>query len=176
MYDIYTVVDHLHPFVIAYGLILSWKVATARWFLISYLIVATFNLGMYPYAMQWSTHFYIFEVFLAIVFLVPIIYRRNLALLIYRKSGIDFYRQIYEKQTLSAQECMIILIVTLSMIINLITWFEVLAYKYYWLDNAYFKLYIRDNIQLLVQIILCGCFLTYAIKAESKELNYENTE
>lgn len=176
MYEIYTLVDHAQPFFILLGLLLSWKVPTARWFFISYLTVILINIVMFSISIKWKTHYYVFQAFINVVFMLPIIYRRDLALLLYSKTGMEFYRQVYERQYLSSQECMILLIFTFAILVNIATWLEVLAYKYYWIDNAYFKLYFRDNIILLIQLLLCGCLLAYAIKAESRELNYENTK
>ncbi|ESP92736.1 hypothetical protein [Pseudoalteromonas luteoviolacea] len=175
MFDIYSIVDHVFPLVVAIGLILSWKVATARWFMISYSAIVVTNLLTMHLTIQWNTHYYLFDALVSIAFLIPIIYRRDLALFLYNMTGNEFYRCVYRKQALSAQECMIVLVVIILVAVNLITWLEVLSYKYYWIDNAFIKLYLRDNIVLLLQIILCGCFLTYANKAESRELNYENT-
>ncbi|KZN28864.1 hypothetical protein N480_08855 [Pseudoalteromonas luteoviolacea S2607] len=176
MYDIHSIFDHIFPLVVSFSLLLSWKIATARWFTFCYLTFIVVNLAMFQITVNWNTHFYIFEAFMAIVFTFPIIYRRNLALLIYNKTNISFYLEIYKKQRLTVQECTIILLVGISVFVNLITWIEVLAYKYYWIDNAYIKLYVRDNTILLTKLVLCGCFLTYAKQANSRELNYEITE
>ncbi|MBQ4852770.1 hypothetical protein [Pseudoalteromonas sp. MMG012] len=176
MNDIYTIVDYLFPVIVALGLVFSWKVPTARWFLLSYFLIVLISSTTFPITVQWNTHYYIFEALINIVFMFPILYRKDLALFLYSKTGTDFYLQVYKKQKFSAQECAIILIVALSILVNIITWFEVLAYKYYWLDNAYFKLFCRDNIILLIQFLLCGCFITYAIKAESRELNYDRAQ
>ncbi|TMO60634.1 hypothetical protein [Pseudoalteromonas aurantia] len=176
MYDIYTIADHAHPFIVALGLLFSWKVPTARWFLLCYFFVILFNIAVLPITIQWNTHYYISEALINIVFIFPILYRKDLALFFYSKTGMEFYRQVYEKQRLSSQECLIVLMFLLAVVVNLITWFEVLAYKYYWIDNAYFKLYFRDNIILFILLALLGCLLTYTIKAKSRELNYENTK
>ncbi|MCF6441205.1 hypothetical protein L1077_17350 [Pseudoalteromonas luteoviolacea] len=176
MDNIYNILDHIFPLVVFIGLLLSWKVATARWFLISYVVVVTTSLLTMHLTIQWNTHYYIFESLVNLAFFIPIFYRRSLALMLYQKTGTKFYLYVYQKQTLSTQECTIAIVVALSIIVNAITWLEVLAYKYYLIDNAFFKLYLRDNIILLIQVILCGCFLTYASTAKSKELNYENTE
>ncbi|KAF7775074.1 hypothetical protein PCIT_a1173 [Pseudoalteromonas citrea] len=174
MYDIYTIADYAQLFFIVLGLLMSWKVATARWFFLSYLAVIIINMVMFSITIAWNTHYYIFQAFLNIVFILPIVYRRDLALFFYSKTGLNFYQRVYEKQKLSTQECMILLIFSLALVVNISTWLEVLAYKYYWIDNAYFKLYFRDNIILLIQLALCGCLLMYATKAESRELKYES--
>ncbi|AOT07575.1 hypothetical protein [Pseudoalteromonas luteoviolacea] len=176
MYEIYSLVDHAQLAFIVLGLLISWKVPTARWFFISYLVVISINMTMFPITFEWKTHYYIFQAFLNIVFILPIVYRRDLALFLYNKTGANFYKQVYEKQKLSSQECMILIIFCGAVLVNSYTWLEVLAYKYYWIDNAYFKLYFRNNIITIIQLMLCACFLSYALKAESRELNYENTK
>ncbi|MCG7546485.1 hypothetical protein [Pseudoalteromonas sp. Of7M-16] len=176
MYELYSLVDHALFIFIILGLIVSWKVATARWFFISYLVVILINMTMFSITFEWKTHYYIFQAFLNIVFILPVVYRRDLALFLHKKIGANFYQQVHEKQSLSSQECMILIIFFGAAVVNLVTWFEVLAYKYYWIDNAYFKLYFRNNIIMVIQLLLCACFLAYALQAESRELNYENTE
>ncbi|OCQ20959.1 hypothetical protein A7985_14300 [Pseudoalteromonas luteoviolacea] len=176
MYDIHSIFDHIFPLVVFISLIFSWTTATARWFLLSYSAVVTINLLTMHFAIQWNTHYYIFEALVNLAFFIPIFYRRNLALLLHRKTAVEFYLHVYQRQTLSTQECTIAIVVALSIILNVVTWLEVLAYKYYLIDNAFIKLHLRDNLILLIQFILCGCFLTYASTAKSKELNFENTE
>ncbi|KZN47348.1 hypothetical protein [Pseudoalteromonas luteoviolacea] len=173
MYEIYSLVDHGQLIFIAVGLLLSWTSATARWFLISYAVVIVLNLASYPISSQWNTHYYLFQASINVVFMLPIVYRRNLAIYIYEKTSIDFYKQIYDNQKLSAQERMIALIFVMAIFVNLITWTEVLAYKHSLISNAYFKLYFRDNIILCVQLVLCACLLTYALKAQSRDITTE---
>ncbi|KZN50053.1 hypothetical protein [Pseudoalteromonas luteoviolacea] len=173
MYEIYSLVDHGQLAFVALGLLLSWKSASARWFIISYAVVIIFNLASYPISSQWNTHYYLFQAGVNVVFMLPIVYRRNLALYIYEKTNIDFYKQVHDKQILSSQECMIALVFILAILVNLVTWCEVMAYKYSYISNAYFKLHFRDNIVLCVQLVLCTCLLSYARKAESRELGTE---
>ncbi|KAF7781534.1 hypothetical protein PRUB_b0786 [Pseudoalteromonas rubra] len=175
MFDIYTIVDHAQPLVIVLGLLLSWKVPTARWFFLSYLAVIVVNIAVFSITIEWRVHYYLFQAFVNIVFILPIVYRRDLALFLYRKTDVRFFLQVYEKQSLSSQECMILLVFALAVVVNLVTWLEVLAYKHYWIDNAYIKLYVRDNVVLFIQLLLLGCLLSYAKKAEARELNYEKT-
>ncbi|WP_125779352.1 hypothetical protein [Pseudoalteromonas rubra] len=175
MYDIYTVVDHLHPIFIVLGLVVSWNVPTARWFLISYSFIVLINLSVFPVIIQWNTHYYVAEVVLAIAFMLPVIYRRGLALLIYQKTQNNFFKKVYDKQSLTIQECVVLFIYVIAVVVNFVTWLEVLAYKYDWIQNAYIKLYIRDNVMLAVQLLLCGCLLSYAVKAGSREINFEKT-
>ncbi|MCG7537026.1 hypothetical protein [Pseudoalteromonas sp. OOF1S-7] len=176
MYDIYTIADYTHPIFIALGLLFCWKVPTARWFLLSYAVVVVFSFIVFPTIIQWRTHYYLAQALMSISFLLPIFYRRDLALLLYNRTGLKFYKIVYEKQTLSAQECTIFLLIGLTIIMDLVTWLEVLAYKYSWIDNAYIKLYVRDNFIMVAQFFVGGCFLSYALKAESRERNFEKIE
>lgn len=176
MYSLYMIADYAFPCIIMIGLILSWKVATARWFLISYLTVILINLSILPITITWQTHYYLAEIIVAIVFILPIIYRRDIALFLFSITNVDFFHHVYKKQLLSAQECMIVLIVAVSIVVNLLTWLEILAYKGYLIDNVFFKLHFRDNIILCIKLILCGCILTYAVKSETRELKNEDIE
>ncbi|KZW99011.1 hypothetical protein JL49_20165 [Pseudoalteromonas luteoviolacea] len=172
MKEIYAIMEFVPLIVIALSLILTWKVPTARWLLVCYGIVEVMTVLFMPTMMQWKTHFYLFDLLLCLAFILPIIYGRRAALFLYSKTKVEYFSLVYKRQTLSVQECGIIVFMMLACFANLITWLEILAYKYYWIDVPYFKLYVRDNTMLLLHIALCGAIFTYAIKAEKREKDY----
>ncbi|KID55154.1 hypothetical protein JF50_25480 [Pseudoalteromonas luteoviolacea] len=176
MNELYSIFEFAPISVILFGLLLSWHVPTARWFLISYAIVEIIDLMILPISIQWNTHYYAFDIFMALVFILPIVYRREVALFLHSKTGNGYFRIVYERQSLSAQECGIILVMVLTCIVNFVTWIEVLSYKYDFIVNAPFKLYFRDNIILLLHIIMCGAILTYALKAQEREQEFLQNE
>jgi len=176
MSELYVVFEYAPISIILIGLLLSWNVPTARWFLFSYAVVETIDLMILPISIQWNTHYYAFDILMALVFILPIVYRREVALFLYSKTGLEYFRIVYERQKLSAQECGIILIMALTCIVNFATWVEVLSYKYDLVVNAPFKLYFRDNIILLLHIIMCGTILTYALKAQEREQEFLQNE
>ncbi|MCG7548789.1 hypothetical protein [Pseudoalteromonas sp. Of7M-16] len=179
MKEIYAVIEFMPLTVIALSLVLTWKVPTARWFLICYAVIDLLNISFTPIKMQWKTHFYLADLVMCLAFILPIVYRRQLALFLYRKTNVEYFFLVYKRQTFSMQECGIILIMVFGGFINLIAWLEILAYKYFWIDVPYFKLYVRDNTMLLLHVVMCGAIFTYAIKAEEREkegLEYDSVE
>lgn len=179
MKEIYAIVDFMPLVVIAFTLILTWKIPTARWFLLCYAMIDIVNILLHPITMQWKTHYYVVDLFLYLVFILPIVYRRQLALFLYEKTNLEYFALVYKRQVLSMQECAIGLVIALGCVVNLVTWVEVLAYKYYWIDVPYFKLYARNNLMMLIHIVLCGMMFSYAINAEKREkegLKYDAVE
>ncbi|MBQ4812704.1 hypothetical protein J8M20_15195 [Pseudoalteromonas luteoviolacea] len=179
MKEIYAVIEFMPLMIIAFTLVLTWKVPTARWFLLCYAMIDIMNIFLHPITMQWKTHFYLVDLLLYLAFILPIVYRREVALFIYEKTGIDYFSLVYKRQILSVQECGIVLIIALGCVVDLVSWLEVLAYKYYWIDVPYFKLYVRNNLMMLIHIALCGMMFSYAINAEKREkedLKYDSVE
>ncbi|KNC69158.1 hypothetical protein [Pseudoalteromonas ardens] len=169
MKEVYAIMEYAPLFVICLGLAISWNIATARWFLLAYGVFEIIDLVTLPITLQWSTHYYLADIGMSLIFVIPIVYRRNLALRLYVLSGSQYFKRVYRLQTLSAQECTILLLIALMCLANLITWLEVLAYKYYIIDSAPFKLYIRDNFMLLLHIVLCFTMFAFAMSAQVRE-------
>ncbi|TQF66708.1 hypothetical protein [Pseudoalteromonas luteoviolacea] len=176
MSELYTLADQALIAFAIIGIFISWKNPIATWFFLSYLMIISIDLTFSYISFEWKVHYYIFQAILNIAFIIPIVYRRNLALFLYQKTDSRFFKQAYEKQTLSSQECMILLMFLGAALVNIFTWLEILAYKHYWIDNAYIKLYVRNNIIMLIQFVLCVCFVAYAIQSKSRDWNYEATK
>ncbi|QPB84574.1 hypothetical protein CWC22_016915 [Pseudoalteromonas rubra] len=169
MKEVYAIMEYAPLAAILLGLALSWKVATARWFLLAYGFFEVLDIATLPITMRWNTHYYIADVVINAMFLLPIIFRRNLALRLYIFSGSHYFKRVYRLQRLSAQECGIILLLGLTCVVNVVTWLEVLAYKYYIFDSAPFKLYVRDNLMLLFHLMISLALFAYSMTANSRE-------
>lgn len=81
----------------------------------------------------------------------------------------SYFKRVWEGHSFSIQEGALICLYSMSLIVNLITYFEVLMYKYYVIDTAYVKLYIRDTLQLMLYVLSCLAILTFATKHNRKE-------
>ncbi|ALU43156.1 hypothetical protein [Pseudoalteromonas rubra] len=175
MNEIYAVMEYAPIAMILLGLILCWNIATARWFLLTYGLFETFELATLPITLQWTTHYYIADIFVSLMFLIPVVYRRSFAYKLYTWLGSEYFLTVYKRQTLSIQECCILLLLALMCVVNFITWIEILAYKSYLIDSVPFKLYLRDNIMLAIHVILSLALLVFAINApvRDSEFNHE---
>ncbi|MBQ4879146.1 hypothetical protein J8M21_18165 [Pseudoalteromonas luteoviolacea] len=155
MKEFYSLVEFLPLTVIAISLLLTWKVPTARWFLICYAVLDIVIILLNPTIMQWRTHYYLADLFMCIALVLPIVYRRPLALFLYEKTHINYFLLVFNRQVFTLQECGIILLMLFGAFINLVSWLEILAYKYYWIDVPYLKLYVRNNAMILVHVGVC---------------------
>lgn len=111
-----------------------------------------------------------------LVFLLPIIFRKPLAGWLYQKTGIEFFNNVYEKHYFSLQEGAFFFLITISIIINGITYIEVLLYVQDVINTLYIKLYVRDFVSAILHILMSLALLTYAAKTPMRErnLSYEN--
>ncbi|CAH9053307.1 hypothetical protein PSECIP111951_00795 [Pseudoalteromonas holothuriae] len=169
MMNIYILIDYVPMVCVLIGLIMTWKVESARWFFISYIAVEMFSLAMTDTVMQWNTHFYIYCVFISLVFLLPIVYRKRLAMWLYSKTGYEYFNKVLKTHRFVPQEAGIICVILLAILVNFVTWIEVLLYKYSFLSNAPIKLYVRDNTVVFVKVMICLAMLSYAFRAEFRE-------
>ncbi|MBD1581705.1 hypothetical protein [Pseudoalteromonas sp. S16_S37] len=167
--NIYILIDYVPMICVLFGLIMTWKVESARWFFISCLTLEIFGLAMTDIVMQWNTHFYIYCVFISLVFLLPIVYRKRLAMWLYSKTGYEYFNNVCKTHRFVPQEAGIICIAILACTINFVTWIEVLLYKYSFLSNAPIKLYIRDNMVVFIKVMESCAMVSYACRAEFRE-------
>ena len=104
-----------------------------------------------------------------VVFLFPVICRRRLAYWIYSKTRYEYFNQCYEKHNVAAQEMLIMCLVGVSLLLNMVSYVEVLLYKNDLVSSAFVKLYVRDNVTALLYIFMIATLLQYAFKAEFRE-------
>ncbi|WP_046006221.1 hypothetical protein [Pseudoalteromonas rubra] len=177
MKEFILIAEYLPLAMIFVALIFSWRVVTARWFLLAFMAIELVDIALRPIIWEWKTHYYIVDIIVTFVFIMPIVYRRNVALKLFNLTGHVYFSKVYELQRLTSQECLILILLAIGCLTNLIAWLEVLAYKYYFIDTAPFKLYFRDNIMLVLHVLYSMALLTYTVKAEQREdyVRNENT-
>lgn len=167
--NIYALIDYMPIAFVIFGLCMAWKTASARWFFIFYLIIEILGLAMTDIVLQWNTHFYIYCVFISLVFLLPVVYRKRLAIWLYSKTGYEYFNNVIQTHRFVPQEAGIICIILLLCLVNFATWIEVLLYKYSFLSTAPIKLFIRDNTVFLGKVMISVTMLSYASRAKFRE-------
>ncbi|ALU44547.1 hypothetical protein [Pseudoalteromonas rubra] len=169
--DIYTFVTYMQLPIMLFALIKTWRYECARWFLITFASVELLDELMAPIVLTWHTHFYIWCVAMNLAFLLTIIYRKPLADWLYQKSGFEYFYRVSENHYFSLQEGAFFFLLTISIIINSITYIEVLLYSEFIINNAYIKLYVRDFVSTALHILMSLALLTYAAKTPIRERN-----
>ncbi|ESP93998.1 hypothetical protein N483_02555 [Pseudoalteromonas luteoviolacea NCIMB 1944] len=160
----FVVIDNLGFVVLFLGLVIGWRNPFARWLVISYSILTCISFACYQVTISWKTHFYIFEAFICLVFMLPILLRRYIAFFIYQKTRRGFFLTVAMRKKLTVYESFLLRLFTLAAIVNFITWIEILCYKYWLIDTPYIKLYFRDYfvaLVLLLQNIALYAFIMY---------------
>lgn len=148
--------------VLVLSMILARKHDSAMWFLSTLLLVEIIDLVMHDISMTWTTHYYIWCVFVNVIFFIAVIYRKTLSAHLYNLTQIDYFKRAFINHSFSIQEGAMLCIFFASLIINLITYIEVLLYKYYVIDTAYIKLYVRDGVQVALHIFMALAALSFS--------------
>lgn len=154
--------NFLIPIVLVISLFLSWKNINARFLILSYMFVEVLSLTTYSLAKSMPIGFYLWSMFISLIFLIFVFGRRFWA---FKLSRFGFFKLAYEQHKYSVQEAALVFIFSISVLINLITFFEVYFYSMYWIDNAYIKLYVRDYAHSIVNIVAAIVCLSYSFKS-----------
>jgi len=120
-------IDYLPTIVTFFALIHNWKELNIRWFLILGLTVGCLDNYSIQYAIHWTTHYYIWAIFVNLLFILPVLYRKQIAQKIYNFSDISFFYEA-TKFKFSQQEAAIVLICFISIIGNAISYVEVFLF------------------------------------------------
>ncbi|KZN64591.1 hypothetical protein N473_14810 [Pseudoalteromonas luteoviolacea CPMOR-1] len=167
---ILVVIDKLGLVILFFGLFIGWSNPFARWLVISYLLLELIDLTFYQMTKLWNTHFYIFEAFMCLVYMLPILFRRDITLFLYQRTHSRFFLTVAKRKGQTKYEIYLLKLLALTTAVNFITWIEVLCYKYWLIDIPYIKLYFRDYFiyfVLLCQNIALYAFIMYCYASES---------
>ncbi|AZZ97403.1 hypothetical protein [Pseudoalteromonas sp. R3] len=150
------------------AVLLSWRNVSARWFLTLIGILETIDALTISTVLTWHTHFYIWCASLSLIFLLPVMFRTQCATWLYQKTGVQYFLTTAQITGFSLRENVLICLCIVSIFLNLVTYIEVLLYKYYVLDNAIIKLYVRDNVAALLHYIQIGLVLSFMFCSDKK--------
>ncbi len=153
-----------------FSLAVCWKSIGARWFLTLLVTVECIDLYTSQFSIKWTTHYYIWSAFIGLLFLTPSFYRSSIAQKVYSYTKKEFFHEA-SKLKFTQQEAAILIISFLSMFANLVSYVEILMYKYYVIDMFYFKQYILDNLQLFLHILVCLAALSFSFTSSKGHKN-----
>ena len=147
-----------------FSLIKCWKDIGARWFLTLLVSVECIDLYSIQYSLNWTTHYYIWSAFMGFLFLAPSFFRSKIAQTFYTKTNRQFFLEA-SKLRFTQQEAAILFISFISMIANLVSYIEILMYKYDFIAVPYFKIYALNNLQLITHVLVCLAALSFSIRS-----------
>jgi hypothetical protein len=158
--------DFFVPVSCLIALSLSWKDVNARYMSACYLLSSVICLLTLNWALTKPIGFYAWSMLMTGIFLVFVFGRRYWA---YKFENIKFFSDAYEQHRYTPQEAGLVIISLVCIISNFITLVEVYLYWIDWLDNAYYKLYIRDSLQKLAIVLTSLIYLSFGIKTLRKQ-------
>ena len=145
-----------------FALFFSWKDINARYLILCILASSAVALSTLEWAFSKPIGFYVWSMSMSLLFLLFVFIRRYVAYKFYR---IKFFAEAYDKHTYTVQEATLIAISLVCVVNNFVAFVEVYFYWIDWLDNAYYKLYVRDNLQKLMIILTSLVSLSFTIKS-----------
>lgn len=143
------------------SLCISWNDNNARFLILSFLFVEAISLLTLDWAMTKPIGYYAWCMLMSLIFIVFVFGRRYWA---YKLQRIDFFANAFDKHRYTKQETTLVLIFSLSFIINLVTLIEVYLYYVDVIDNAFIKLYFRDYAQSVLFILAAFVCLSFAMR------------
>ena len=161
--------DLLGPIVCLVSLVATWKDINARYMLFCTLLSSLIGLLTLEWAMTKPILFYMWSMSISSLFVVFVFGRRYWA---YKFQRVRFFTEAYEKHRYTPQEAILLMISFICILSNFITFIEVYLYWINWLENAYYKLYVRDSLQKLMMILASVVCFSFVFKIKRKsELN-----
>jgi hypothetical protein len=151
------------------SLIAAWKDINARYMLTCCLLSATVGLLTLQWAMTKPILFYLWSMSISGLFVIFVFGRRYWA---YKFQRVSFFKEAYEQHRYTPQEAILLIISFICILSNFITFVEVYFYWIDWLENAYYKLYVRDSLQKIMMILASVVCFSFVFKIKRKsELN-----
>lgn len=157
------------------ALCFAWRNVNARWFLISLAAIELVDLGMLPIVQEWRTHYYLWAVFMNILFFMVVLGRMFWARQLYKLTGSKYFIKLRQEYQLSQQEAAICFLFLVSLIINLLVWFEILMYVNFVIDTPYLYSYVLNPIQSVLHILECLAVMTFITRLpkSDKRMTYD---
>jgi hypothetical protein len=162
--------DYLPTLICFFALIHNWKDINIRWFLTLGLTVGVIDNYSMQYAIHWTTHYYAWAIFVNLLLIIPVVFRKQIARKIFQFTGLSFFYEA-TKYKFSQYEAAIVLICFISIIGHGISYVEIFLYKSYIIDVLYFKSFVLSKLQLVLHILSTLVILSLSFKL--KGLPYE---
>lgn len=157
--------DWLGLIVCFISLIATWKDINARYMLICTILSSLVGLLTMEWAMTKPILFYIWSMSISGLFVVFVFGRRYWA---YKFQKVSFFTEAYEHHRYTPQEVILLIISFICIVSNFITFIEVYLYWIDWLENAYYKLYVRDFLQKMMVILASVVCFSFVFKTKRK--------
>jgi len=155
------------------GLFVTWKDINVRYIFFCCIFVSVLSLLTLQWALTKPILFYVWSMSMSALFLVLLLGRRYWA---FKFEKIRFFSVAYEEHRYTPQEITLVIISIICVLSNLITFLEVYLYWIDWIENAYFKLYVRDYLQKFMSILSVLVCFTLVFKTSRKfELSSKNS-
>jgi len=159
--------DFLIPTALIISLFLSWRNINARFMILCFIFVEAINFLSLSWALTMPIGYYVWSMAMSGVFLVFVLGRRFWA---YKLRAFTFFNDAYVNHTYTIQETALVLLFTLSILNNFITFAEVYLYFIDLISNAYYKLHIRDFVQNVIFVIAAFVCVSFGLKSSKKDL------
>ncbi|MCF2907483.1 hypothetical protein L1285_04020 [Pseudoalteromonas sp. DL2-H2.2] len=171
--DFYTVFSYVSlPFLLV-ALVYAWKYESSRYFLLLLTFIEIIDTALYKVSYTWTTHLYLYNMGMCLLFLVPIIYRNRIAYALHRFTGWPFFLRVYENHHFSVQEIGLILLGLIDFALAAFNYLEVWLYKFYVTDGWIMSNDVRNFILITLNILMCCGLLTYVFKTPDRERFYK---
>ncbi|GMM82983.1 hypothetical protein [Pseudoalteromonas sp. MTN2-4] len=165
--------DWLGPIVCLFTLALTWKDINIRYLLLCCLLSSVIGLSTLSWAMTKPILFYLWSMSMSGLFFIFVFGRRYWA---YKFQKISFFTKAYEQHRYTLQEATLLIVSLICIFSNFITFIEVYLYWIDWLDNAYYKLYVRDFLQKFMIVISTLVCFSLVFKSNRKYIKNIKSE
>ncbi|RZM84558.1 hypothetical protein C3B51_03150 [Pseudoalteromonas rubra] len=171
--DFYSIISYATLPTILIALLLTWRFECSRYFLSILMIIELIDEAFYEMSFSWTTHVYLFSMFMNVLFVLPIVLRKQIADVIYKNTKLEYFSRVSENHHFALQEIGIITLCLASFAINLLVYIEVWLYKFYVIDVLFIKNNVRNPVLVVLHALMLLSLLTYVFKTPNREKFYE---
>lgn len=170
--DFGTFITYAQLPMILLALAITWKYESSRYFLILLLLVEVVDEALYKTSLTWTTHHYLYCMIMDVFFVMPIVYRKQLASWMYNKTNIPFFRRVSDTHHFALQEIGLLFIFAVNFAINFVVYIEVWIYKWQLIEALPIKNTIRIPVQVTLHVLSILTLITYMVKTPARERFY----
>jgi hypothetical protein len=153
------------------ALFIAWKDVNARWLMLTLLTIQLVDMAIYPLAVTWVHHFYIWCVLLNAIFIFVVLSRRQIALRLYVRSRSPFLKSVIRNHTMTTLECALLLMYVCGSFVSGLVWIEIQLYSFKVISTPYLYHYFYSPALLTIHILEILAVASYITRLRNNTFN-----
>jgi hypothetical protein len=162
----------------AIGFFIAYKDVNVRWFLAILFVFHTIYEQTYDISQTWGEMYYVWGMFMNVMVIFLILLRKYIAGYFatgFKTKETNFLKRAYKGYKFRLQEGGIIALSAIAATVCFFVVLESTAYRFWWIDNLYFREYFYEPSQIILNILTAIAAIVLALNANGETNEYQHT-